>query len=197
MLKKNIVLINRELSWLAFNERVLQEAEDKTVPLIERLKFLGIYSNNRDEFFRVRVATLKRAVKHQKKAEELMGENPIRLLDKIQKAVIDQQNKFERTYQIIIKELEKQNVSILNEKQLTTIQGAFVKTYFHKEVMPTLFPIMLDSTSQFPYLKDKSGYLIIRLGRNELSKKNKFALIEVPTESHSRFVVLPDRKSVV
>ena len=194
MLKKNIVLINRELSWLAFNERVLQEAEDKTVPLIERLKFLGIYSNNRDEFFRVRVATLKRAVKHQKKAEELMGENPIRLLDKIQKAVIDQQNKFERTYQIIIKELEKQNVSILNEKQLTTIQGAFVKTYFHKEVMPTLFPIMLDSTSQFPYLKDKSGYLIIRLGRNELSKKNKFALIEVPTESHSRFVVLPKEK---
>jgi polyphosphate kinase len=194
MLKKNIVLINRELSWLAFNERVLQEAEDKTVPLIERLKFLGIYSNNRDEFFRVRVATLKRVVKHQKKAEELMGENPVRLLDKIQKAVIDQQNKFERTYQIIIKELEKQNVSILNEKQLTTIQGSFVKNYFRTIVMPTLFPIMLDSTSQFPYLKDKFGYLIIRLGRNELAKKNKFALIEVPTESHSRFVVLPKEK---
>ncbi|MGZ4035820.1 MAG: polyphosphate kinase 1 [Bacteroidia bacterium] len=194
MVKKNIVLINRELSWLSFNERVLQEAEDKTVPLIERLKFLGIYSNNRDEFFRVRVATLKRVVKHQKKAEELMGENPIRLLDKIQKAVIDQQNKFERTYQVIINELGKQNISILNEKQLSTLQGVFVKNYFREKVMPTLFPIMLDSSAQFPYLKDKSGYLIIRLGRNELAKKSKFALIEVPTDSLSRFVVLPKEK---
>ena len=150
MIKKNIVLINRELSWLAFNERVLQEAEDKTVPLIERLKFLGIYSNNRDEFFRVRVATLKRVVKHQKKAEELMGENPVRLLDKIQKAVITQQEKFERTYQLIIKELKKQNISIINEKQLTPVQGAFVKEYFREKVKSSLFPIMLDNTSTFP-----------------------------------------------
>ena len=194
MIRKNIVLINRELSWLSFNERVLQEAEDKTVPLIERLKFLGIYSSNRDEFFRVRVATLKRVVKHQKKAEELMGENPVRLLDKIQKAVIDQQNKFERIYQVIIKELEKKNVSILNEKQLNSAQGTFVKVYFREKVMPSLFPIMLDSSSPFPYLKDKSGYLIIRLGRNGSTKKSKFALIEVPTDAHSRFVVLPKEK---
>ena len=155
MIKKNIVLINRELSWLAFNDRVLQEAEDKTVPLIERLKFLGIYSNNRDEFFRVRVATLKRVVKHQKKAEELMGENPIRLLDKIQKAVIAQQEKFERTYQNIIRDLKKHNISIVNEKQLTPIQGAFVKDYFREKVKSSLFPIMLENTPAFPYLKDR------------------------------------------
>lgn len=194
MTKKGIVLINRELSWLAFNERVLQEAEDNSVPLIERLKFLGIYSNNRDEFFRVRVATLKRVVKHQKKAEELMGENPVRLLDKIQKAVIAQQEKFERTYQKIIRELKKHNISIINEKQLTPIQGAFVKNYFREKVKSSLFPIMLDNASAFPYLKDRLGYLIVKLGRKDKSKKNKFAIIEVPTDNISRFLVLPKDK---
>ena len=98
MKKQKSILINRELSWLSFNDRVLQEAQDATVPLIERLKFLGIFSNNRDEFFRVRVATLTRIIKHQKKAEELMGENPVRLLNNIQKTVIAQQIKFEKIY---------------------------------------------------------------------------------------------------
>jgi polyphosphate kinase len=191
MPRKNIILINRELSWLAFNERVLQEAEDETVPLIERLKFLGIYSNNRDEFFRVRVATLKRTVKHQKKVQGLMGEHPKRLLDKIQKIVIDQQTKFEHTYLTILSELEKQNVVILNERQLNTQQEHFVKDYFREKVMPSLFPIMLDNNSSFPYLKDRSGYLIIKLGKNNKSKKSKYALIEVPTDVLSRFVVLP------
>lgn len=200
MTKKNIILINRELSWLAFNDRVLQEAEDESVPLIERLKFLGIYSNNRDEFFRVRVATLKRVSKHQKKAEELMGEHPKRLLDLIQKAVIEQQIKFEHTYQTILHQLEKHNVFILNEKELNTEQHSYVKEYFREKVMPTLFPIMLDNRSRFPYLKDKSGYLIIKLGRNDKKKKSKYALIEVPTESVSRFVVLPqehDKYSII
>ncbi len=194
MTKKGIVLINRELSWLAFNERVLQEAEDKTVPLIERLKFLGIYSNNRDEFFRVRVATLKRAVRHQKKAEEQMGENPVLLLDKIQQAVISQQEKFERTYQLIIRELKKQNISILNEKQLTPAQGAFVKNYFREKVKSSLFPIMLDHAVPFPYLKDRLGYLIVKLGKKDKHKKSKFAIVEVPTDNISRFLVLPKDK---
>jgi polyphosphate kinase len=194
MNKKNIILINRELSWLAFNDRVLQEAEDESVPLIERLKFLGIYSNNRDEFFRVRVATLKRVSKHQKKAEELMGENPKRLLDMIQKAVIEQQNKFEYAYQTILHQLEKHNVFILNEKELDTEQHGFVKEYFKEKVMPSLFPIMLDLSSNFPYLKDKSGYLIIKLGKNDKKKKSKYALIEVPSKTISRFVVLPQQK---
>lgn len=194
MITKKVLLINRELSWLAFNERVLQEANDKSVPLIERIKFLGIFSNNRDEFFRVRVATLKRIVKHQKKAEELMGENPTLLLDKIQKTVIEQQNKFETIYQGILKELGKKNITILNEKELSRTQGTFVKNYFKDKIMPTLFPIMLDSSMPFPYLKDKSGYLIIKLGRTDKEKKSKYALIEVPTDVHSRFVVLPKEK---
>ncbi|HVA97756.1 MAG TPA: polyphosphate kinase 1, partial [Bacteroidia bacterium] len=192
MIKKGVLFINRELSWLSFNERVLQEAEDTTVPLIERLKFLGIYSNNLDEFFRVRVATLKRVMKFQKKATEFMGENPAVLLDKIQKVVIVQQRKFENAYQNILKELHQNNISIINEKQLNFEQGVFVKNYFTNKVMPALFPVMLNNTSNFSYLlKDKSNYLFIKLGRTDKTKKNKYALLEIPTDSLSRFVVLP------
>ena len=194
MKKQKSILINRELSWLSFNDRVLQEAQDSSVPLIERLKFLGIFSNNRDEFFRVRVATLTRIIKHQKKAEELMGENPVRLLNNIQKTVIEQQIKFESIYQSLRKELEKNNIFIINEKQLTTEQGIYIKTFFREKVLPSLFPIMLDHTSNFPYLKDKSGYLIIKFVKKLKTKKNKYALIEVPTDILSRFVVLPKDK---
>lgn len=194
MTKNKVVLINRELSWLAFNERVLQEAEDETVPLIERIKFLGIYSNNRDEFFRVRVATLKRVVKHQKKATEVIGEDPQRLLDKIQKIVVEQQNKFEFTYQVILKELDRNNISIINEKQLNSRQKIFVADYFRERVMPTLFPIMLDNVAPFPYMRDRSGYLIIKLTNKNPRKKNIYALLEIPTDSLSRFVVLPKEK---
>ncbi|MEO6883905.1 MAG: polyphosphate kinase 1 [Bacteroidia bacterium] len=192
MKKQGVLLINRELSWLSFNERVLQEAQDTSVPLIERLKFLGIYSNNLDEFFRVRVATLKRLLKFQKKAKELMGQNPQLLLDKIQKVVIGQQRKFENTYQRILKELNQHHVFIIDEKQLNMEQSGFVKKYFSDKVMPTLFPVMLNNTSNFSYLfKDKSSYLIIKLGKNDKAKKNKYALLEIPTDTLSRFFVLP------
>lgn len=194
MTSNKIISINRELSWLSFNERVLQEAEDKNVPLIERLKFLGIFSNNRDEFFRVRVATLERIVKYPKKTEKITGENPVQLLIKIQKIVIEQQIKFEQVYRKIIKALGHNNIFIINEKQISKEQGIFIKKYFHEKVMPLLFPIMVDNSSKFPYLKDKSGYLIVKLGRNDNTKKSKYALIELPIASISRFVVLPKEK---
>lgn len=191
MAKKKVVLINRELSWLSFNERVLQEADDETVPLIERLKFLGIYSNNRDEFFRVRVATIKRAIKLKRKVE---GEDPVLIQDNIQKIVLGQQHKFERIYANILRDLDSHNISIINENELNPHQGVFIKHYFREKVMPALFPIMLYPNTKFPYLKDESGYLIIKLGKKQKSKKDKFALIEVPTDVHSRFVVLPKEK---
>jgi polyphosphate kinase len=192
--KNNLLLINKELSWLSFNERVLQEAQDVNVPIIQRLKFLGIFSNNRDEFFRVRVATLTRIIKHQKKAVDLMGENPLRLLNKIQRIVLEQQQKFEVVYHNIRIELERNNVFIINESQLSAEQGVFVRSFFQEKVRPLLFPIMVDNTSKFPYLKDESGYLMIKMGKNDNRKKSKYALLEVPTDELSRFVVLPKIK---
>lgn len=161
MQKNKIPHINREISWLSFNERVLQEASDPSTPLIERLKFLGIFSNNRDEFYRVRVATINRLTKLGKKAIDIYGDDPKDLLQKLQRKVIEQQQHFEEIYQELLHELAKQNVFIINEKQLTKEQQQYVKDYFHKEVETTLFPIMVDENKPFPYMKDKSGYLFV------------------------------------
>jgi polyphosphate kinase len=187
--KKKTPFIYRDLSWLSFNDRVLQEAEDKTVPLLERIKFLGIFSNNRDEFFRVRVATIKRMVRLGKKGLDLIGQDPVEVLEKIVQLSKESEEKFERVYTDILLELEQNNIFIINEKALTVEQGKFVKDYFHDEVLPTLVPIMLDNSRDFPYLKDKSIYLAIKLSLS--GKKPKYSLVEVPTDALSRFLVLP------
>ncbi len=191
MKKKSIPYINREISWLSFNERVLQEASDETTPLIERVKFLGIFSNNRDEFYRVRVATVRRLSKLGKKAFALYGDDPIELLPKLQRKVIEQQIRFEEIYVQILKELADHKIFIINEKQLTKHQIPFVKSYFHTDIMPALFPIMVDEIRSFPYMKDKSGYLFVKLISSDEKKKIKYALIEIPSKATNRFVVLP------
>ena len=180
--------ISRDVSWLSFNGRVLQEAEDHRNPLVERVRFLGIFSNNRDEFFRVRVATLLRMSKLGKTAVKVIGEHPEKIMDKIQKITILQQQHFETIYQNLLKELASQNIFIINEKELDKVQGKFVKDYFHDHVLQTLVPIMLDSTPEFPYLKDKSIYLIIKLVREK--KRARYSVVEIPTDKLSRFLVL-------
>lgn len=192
-------VINRDVSWLSFNARVLQEANDPAVPLLERIKFLGIYSNNLDEFFRVRVATIKRLLKYKEKAMKLLqGSDPEKLLESIQKIIIKQQDEFEEIYNNILKELELHGIFIINEKQLSADQAIYVKEYFNNKVLPALVPIMIESTPIFPSLKDRSIYLFIHLQNKKNNKQSKYALIEVPAESVSRFLVLPkDNKYII
>src|ERR1700756_5489122 len=174
----NKYYIPRDISWLSFNERVFQEATDKTVPLIERIKFLGIFSSNLDEFFRVRVATLKRLLEVKKNAKEVMGENPRKLLRQIHKTVIEQQKKVDEVYTELVKELEAQKIFIINEKKLTVDQTNFVEKYFHEKVLPTLAPIMIDSIPKFPFLSDKAIYFAVKLSKKGESPKGlKYALI--------------------
>lgn len=191
MKSKEFPYINREISWLSFNDRVLQEASDKTTPLIERLKFLGIFSNNRDEFYRVRVATVKRLAKLGKKALSVYGEDPKELLTRLQRKVIEQQNIFENIYLEVQKELAEKNVFIVNEKQLTSTQRIYVSEYFNNELVSNLFPVMIDDTKPFPYMKDKASYLYLKLESITEKKKNKYAIIEIPSTTISRFVKLP------
>jgi polyphosphate kinase len=190
MMQKQKTIINRELSWLAFNERVLQEAADPAVPLAERMKFLGIFSNNLDEFFKVRVATIRRMIDIKMTNQKVLGEKPELILTKIQETVIRLNKKFETIYDELLTELEKQNIFIIDEKQLNEEQALFVKEYFEEKVLPALSPIMLQNLDKFPYLKDKSIYLATKLSKKK-HKAYEYALIEIPTTVLPRFIVLP------
>jgi polyphosphate kinase len=183
-------IFSRELSWLSFNERVLQEAADPSVPLLERIKFLGIFSNNLDEFFKVRVATIKRMIDVQEENRKVEGEKPKKLMTEIQKKVILQQQKFENIWEQILEELKDENIFIINEQQLVPSQAEYVKEYFDDKVLPALSPVMLHNVENFPLLKDKSIYFAVKL--TGVAIKPEYALVEIPSSSVSRFLVLPE-----
>ena len=183
--------INREISWLSFNERVLQEAEDSANPLVERMRFLGIFSNNLDEFFRVRVATIRRLIKIQKKTNVEMVESPQRVMNHIHKTVVKLQKRFEKVYKSIIKELGQHGIFIINEMQLNTEQKAFVDAYYLEKVEPLLVPVMLKKLKQFPYLDDDVNYLFV--GFHDSEDQQQYSLIEIPSDQLSRFLLLPEK----
>jgi polyphosphate kinase len=186
--------IQRDISWLSFNARVLQEANDPSVPLSQRIRFLGIFSNNSDEFFRVRVATLKRMIELRnwhKKINIYMEQDPQHILEEIQTIVLQQQNEFNRIWAEILKELKKEKVLLLDEKHLSREQKEFVTRYFEEEVRANIIPLMIESLPQMPYLRDKSIYLGVVMKKKQSAYRNKFALIEIPTQTLGRFIQLP------
>lgn len=190
---KRIPLINREISWLYFNDRVLQEAADPTVPLIERIRFLAIFSSNLDEFYRVRVATLSRLANLNEKSKEILGYNPKKILNQIKSIVVKQERKFNNLYEnVIIKQLAEEKIFLLNDKQLNVARGMFVKNYFREKLLATLVPIMLDSSMLLPELRDRAIYFFVKLTKN---KKVRYALIEIP-DNLSRFIVLPETNNL-
>lgn len=187
----NAPLINRELSWLEFNARVLQEAADSSNPLIERVKFLGIYSNNLDEFFRVRVATLNRmADLINRKELGISVKNPRSVLKQIGKIIKDQQKQFASIYHSLLTEMQKCGIYLLNEKELNEEQGLFVRKVFHDKVRAKLFPIMLDFL-KLNTLADKRIYLLVKLSCTDNPNNIKHAVIQIPVKPLSRFIQLP------
>ncbi|MBS1599802.1 MAG: polyphosphate kinase 1 [Bacteroidetes bacterium] len=186
--------IPRDISWLSFNGRVLQEAADPSVPLRERIKFLGIFSNNLDEFFRVRVATLSRMIEFSGKKVKMnmhMELDPEKILEQIQSIVLEQQERFNEIWETIRKELASEKIFLVTEKQLNSNQQKFVQNYFEEEVRSNIIPLMIESIPQFPYLRDKSIYLAVLLSRRDDSLKRKYSLIEIPSRALGRFVLLP------
>jgi len=158
-------LINRDISWLSFNGRVLQEAEDEQNHLHDRLRFLGIFSNNLDEFFRVRVATLNRMAKvSPSKAKMHLEQNPDKILSQIMSVVLTQQSQFERIYRELVAEMEARNVYFKTDKQLNKAQKEFVENYFEERLHTRIVPLMIESIPAMPLLRDRSVYLACVLG---------------------------------
>ena len=203
-MKTKNTYVNRELSWLKFNARVLQEAADEKVPLLERLRFAGIFSNNLDEFFKVRYATVKRVAMNESSDKEL-GVHAKELLEEITKEVIQLQEESLSIINTITEELEKEQIFIVNEKTLLPEHEAFVNTYFYDKVRPALFTIILNDLEKFPQLKDDVAYLAVKMTLKEDEKasgvqkffsskaykeKIQYALIELPT-TLNRFIELP------
>ncbi|MBK0370109.1 polyphosphate kinase 1 [Flavobacterium agrisoli] len=182
--------IDREKSWLSFNARVLQEAADESVPLLERLRFLGIFSNNLDEFFRVRFAAIRRLSLSGISGEKYLGGiSATDLIKEITEIVIQQQSESLRILSNIENELEKQNIFIINENDITNEQEDFLKDFFIQKLSPELVTIILNDLAEFPVLKDTVGYLAVRLQIKD-SDQVRYAVIEIPM-TINRFVVLP------
>ena len=195
MPRQKTLLTNREISWLYFNERVLQEAADKTVPLIERIRFLAIFSSNLDEFYRVRVPTLSRLANVNTKAKELFGYNPKKILKEIKNIVVKQERRFNHLYEDeIVKELAQEKIFIINDQQLNVARGEFLRKYFRDKLLSTLVPVMLEDDKPFPELKDRGIYFLVKFSK--AGQKVKYSLIEIPTESLQRFVVLPETNNL-
>mgnify|MGYP000647154487 FL=1 len=190
MNEKDLSLYNRDISWLKFNARVLQEAEDPDVPLIERIRFLGIHSNNMDEFFRVRYSFVRRLQLSTVKNHEdnLEGHSPGKLLKQLSKLVNEQQQLSQEIYEHLREELAKESIEIISEQELTQKQAQFVRDVYRNQVSPALTNLMLSQAPEFPYLRDKGIYLAVRLMKGD---SEQFSIIEVPSGAMNRFIALP------
>ncbi|OAJ92534.1 polyphosphate kinase 1 [Vibrio bivalvicida] len=182
--------IEKELSWLSFNERVLQEAADKHVPLIERIRFLGIFSNNLDEFYKVRFADVKRRILINQ--ERGGNDNSKHLLTKMQTKALKLNERFDELYAELIRDMARRRIFLVNETQLSETQQKWVRKYFRKEVLPHITPLMMrDDIDVLQFLKDEYAYIAVEL---KTEQRNQYALIEIPTDHLPRFVMVPEQK---
>ncbi|MDR2908145.1 MAG: polyphosphate kinase 1 [Bacteroidales bacterium] len=187
--------IDREISWLQFNERVLQEAKDPSVPLIERVRFMGIFSNNQDEFFRTRVGSLIYHSDIENEESEFEHDSQ-KTLKKVTLKAIELRKEFDAVFADLWKELRENNIFLINEQSANAQQKAFVVDYFRNKVRSHLFPLMLDRALKHndlnEHLNEHSIYLFVKLSSSKRSKKNvQYAILELPTDKVSRFLVLP------
>lgn len=186
--------LDRDISWMYFNRRILQEAAKEEVPLLERLTFLGIYSNNLDEFFRVRIATLNRIIECDDKTIKKERENAIRALEEINKLNALYSAEFEQIFETIVKKLEQENIYLIDENHLSDIQQSYIQELFKEKLNGSTNPLFASSVRQLGEQSDEDIWLAIKMSQKKenRSAKNEYALIELPATEFGRFVRIPD-----
>ncbi|MCB0521226.1 MAG: polyphosphate kinase 1 [Lewinellaceae bacterium] len=192
--KEKYPVIHRDISWLSFNYRVLQEAKDPRVPLLERLKFLAIYSSNLDEFFRVRVANHRNLVRVGRRTRQQFDYDPRAILKEITQIVNKQQEEFSEIFsRQIVPQLEKHRIYLKRRLDLGHKQRAFVEQYFDENMMPFVQPVLLVKGKILPFLTNASLYLMVHLKDKEDGKK-QYAIVKIPSDHLPRFIQLPSLK---
>jgi polyphosphate kinase len=191
--------VHRDISWLSFNYRVLQEAKDVTVPLLERLKFLAIYSSNLDEFFRVRVANHRSLARADKATKKTLDFNPEDVLNELLNLANKHQLEFSNIFEnMILPELRKNNIQIISRKNLSKEQIEFIDTYFNDNMLPFVQPVVLVGKKVKPFLNDGALYLALHMHSKDVPKPiSEYALVKIPSDHMSRFLELPSKSSSV
>ena len=192
----SLPLIHRDISWLAFNERVLQEAKDPNVPLLERVKFLAIYSSNLNEFFRVRVANHRNLFRSSKKTQRQLHYDPEKLLLEIQKIVTEQQLEFSRIFEEEISpQLKENGIYLLRREELNEAQKDFMATFFQDHMLPFVQPALFVKNKIKPFLNNAALYLTIHLKEKDSDAREKFAFVQIPSNELPRFIELPSESN--
>lgn len=197
-MKNPTPIVHRDISWLSFNYRVLQEAKDKNVPLLERVKFLAIYSSNLDEFFRVRVSNYKNLVRAGKKMVKSLEVEPKRILSEILKTVNKQQEEFSEIFRKqIVPELKEHGIYIRKRKKLAEEQIKFIENLFDDKLVPYVQPVLLREDKIKPFLTNGALYLAIYMkSKDESDNEKYYAIVKIPSDHFDRFVILPSRDSM-
>lgn len=196
-MQQKIPYNDRDISWLSFNYRVLQEAKDPNVPLLERLKFLAIYSSNLEEFFKVRIAYHRSLLRLGKKVRKSFQLKPNQaVLDTLIATVQEQQDEFSAIFnKEIIPGLKKYNVYIKHWQELNEEQNQFIETYFQKNMLPFVQPVLLMKQSIRPFLTNAALYLAVEMTKKTKGKEEtQYAIVKVPSDYLPRFIELPSKK---
>lgn len=193
-MKPSAVMNNRELSWLSFNERILQEARDHSTPLMQRLRFLGIFSSNQDEFIKVRVASLVRLTRSKSKIKPLLmgGLTPDEALQRVNDKAATAQTAFRETYEEVLDAMEHEGIRVRDETELSEGQDAFCRGYFGNVVYPQLVPLILNKSARLPFLQDSQIYHAVKMESDAAPGKCRYAVLRIPVNAACpRFVEMP------